>query len=64
MINIILNITLGLIIGFLIYLTLNCSNIYKGPNSNIIKKQVFELNGKCYKFVPVVHICPSHIRQN
>ena len=50
---------IGIILGACFAIFINYNNyLYKGPNSNIIKKQLYEQNGKCYKLEPVVHICP------
>ena len=31
---------------------------YHGPNSNKIKKYVYKINDKYYRFTPVICICP------
>lgn len=56
--DIIINIIIGLIIGIIIYYANHKSYKYKGPDSNIIKNNIYKLNDKCYKFVPIVYICP------
>lgn len=59
MIDQLLNSVMGLILGiFLAYFINTTRQLYKGPNSNIIKKQIYTRNDKCYKLEPVVHICP------
>ena len=56
---------LGLIIGILIgYFTFN-NNIYIGPNSNEIKKEIYiDKYGKKYKLDTEVCICPVSYSMN
>lgn len=50
---------LAVLLGFNIGLKLNQVNIYHGPNSNNIKKKIYKSkDGRCYKLIPIVHICP------
>lgn len=56
--NIIISILFGFFVAFLLFITTHKFYEYRGPNSNEIKKNIYKLNDKCYKFVPVVHICP------
>ncbi|ARF10804.1 hypothetical protein Hokovirus_3_77 [Hokovirus HKV1] len=44
----------GLLFGYFIS---NYMNPIKGPNSNIIRNKIFNVNGKCYKMIPQVNIC-------
>lgn len=44
----------GLLFG---YLAANNFAKIKGPNSNIIRNKIFNVDGKCYKMVPKVNIC-------
>jgi hypothetical protein len=57
--NELMSIIFGCLFGFIIILMIN-KPVYHGPNSNVIRKQIFKQNGKCYKFNPVVHICPKY----
>ncbi len=53
--TILVGLTLGIIIGYYSFKTF----IYKGPDSNIISKNVYvDSDGKKYKWVPKVCICP------
>jgi hypothetical protein len=58
--KIIINIFLGLIIGiFISYLfVLKFNYRIKGPDSNIIRKYVYEFNDDYYKFTPEICIKP------
>lgn len=55
--NIILTIATGFLFAIILYFSLFKLYKYKGPNSNIIKKEIYRLNDKCYKFVPAVYMC-------
>ena len=55
--SILLNIIIGLIIGVLLATTVKPLYIYHGPNSNIVKKNIYKQNGKCYRLKPVIHLC-------
>lgn len=50
---------IGILVGHVIIR--NVYIVYHGPNSNIIKKQIFHDKQRniCYKLEPKVHICPS-----
>ena len=54
-----------IIISFLIGKFLFNEDNYHGPNSNNIKKYIYEIeynnSKKYYKFIPQVCICPSSI---
>ena len=60
-INIILSIFFGIILGTVLFFI----NPYKyhlhGPNSKDIISKVYRVGDKCYKLEPVVTICPSYI---
>ena len=61
-INIILNIFISIMLNIYIYNLLLKKNIlYKGPNSNIIKKNIYKSKNKCYKFYIKPYLCPSYI---
>lgn len=52
--NMIISLLIGIILG--IYFKYNLS-IYKGPDSNDIKKNIYSIDNKCYKFTPEVCFC-------
>lgn len=56
----ILIILLGLLIGIFVGKYLFIKHIYKGPDSNIISKEINidPINGHKYKWVPKVCVCP------
>ena len=53
----ILGFIFGLLLGIIILLFLR-KNKYKGPDSNIVKKKVFQYNDKYYKFTTEICFCP------
>ena len=58
----IINIMIGLIIGICIGIFAFKKTIYKGPDSNIISKNIYtDSDGKKYKWVPSVCICPINL---
>ena len=54
------NICWGIIFGLVIGYYLFKKKIYKGPNSNIIKKKIYRKSNKCYKLIPLTFICPNN----
>lgn len=48
----------GIVVAVIIYFIAYPSVLYHGPNSNIVRKRIYKLDGKCYKLKPVVYICP------
>ena len=57
-INIIV-IIIGLIIGIISGYYFFKKNIYKGPDSNIISKEIYtDILGHKYKWVPKICVCP------
>ena len=46
----------SLLLSFYIYYAHR--TVIKGPNSKDIVNRIYEHNGKCYKFVPEIYICP------
>jgi hypothetical protein len=55
LITIIIGLIIGIIIGYYIFKPY----IYKGPDSNIISKEIYtDSNGLKYKFVPKICVCP------
>jgi len=58
-INIIINIIIGIVIGVIIGYNIMKDVKYIGPNSNdIVKKTYIETDGRQYKLIPNVIICP------
>ena len=54
-ITLVIGLTIGIVFGYLIFKQYD----YKGPDSNIIINEIYtEPNGKKYKWVPKVCICP------
>ena len=49
-------IILGFLLGIYFYKKINI--IYHGPNSNIIRKKIYNFENKYYKFTPVM--CIGH----
>jgi len=47
---------LGFILGLQFYKTINIE--YHGPNSNIIRKNIYKFDNKYYKFTP--EMCIGH----
>ena len=59
MIIYILNILIGIVIGYSIGKLVFNSITYIGPNSKDIVKNIYkDENGRCYKLVPKVYVCP------
>jgi hypothetical protein len=55
LLTLIVGLVIGLILGYLVFKKIS----YKGPDSNIIVNEIYtESNGKKYKWVPKVCICP------
>lgn len=58
---IIIGLVIGMIFGFLLFK----QYIYKGPDSNIVSKEIYtDSNGKKFKWVPKVCICPVNLSMN
>ena len=52
-----ISILLGLVMSLIFYF-FNSNKIYKGPDSNQIKKMTFQdKNGICYKFKVIPYVC-------
>ncbi len=51
------NIFFGIIIVFTIYSLFN-KNIEHAPDSNVVRKQIFKSDNKCYMLEPVIYVCP------
>ena len=62
MYNIFFKILLSILVGFSFSLIITSiyikSYIYKGPNSNEVKKKIYYKNNRCYKLIPKSIICP------
>lgn len=62
-IDVICSLSFGLLLGVCIFYLFICNTkyntIYRGPNSGIVKKQIFRHNNKCYVFEPRIYICPT-----
>jgi len=57
--DIIISIIIGLVFGILLGNLFFDKRIYHGPDSNIIIKEIYsDLDGKQYKWVPKICICP------
>lgn len=48
---------IGIIIGFILFK----KNIYKGPDSNKITKEIFIDSVGEYKWIPILCICPINL---
>jgi hypothetical protein len=44
----------GMIFGYFLMFVSSNLIVYKGPDSNNIRKKVFQYNGKLYKFIPKI----------
>lgn len=53
----ILIVIIGFLFGIIYYNFINI--IYHGPNSNIVRKNIYKFNNKYYKFTP--QLCIGHI---
>lgn len=53
---IILIIIIGFLLGYYLGFIIFHKVIYKGPDSNIIRKKIFKFNNKYYKFKPILCI--------
>lgn len=60
--EIIISLLTGIVIGYVIFLLYSRKkyNIH-GPNSKDIIGKIYKKDGKCYKFTPVISICPISI---
>ena len=52
----IISITLGLTVGILTSMLIRPPFVYHGPDSNVIRKQIFHYENKCYKLEPVIYL--------
>jgi uncharacterized membrane-anchored protein YhcB (DUF1043 family) len=61
-IQLILSLLCGFVCGYLIIKLLRQSlQSYHGPDSNVIRKQIYfdDQNRECYQYVPKPYICPT-----
>ena len=61
MFEIIFSILLGISLTLILYYLFYPTTVYRGPNSNDVRKQIYRDGDKCYKLKPVIHICPTNI---
>ncbi len=64
--KIIFSFLIGFTLGYIIMKFTYFKKIHHGPNSNIIKENIFydENNYKCYHFVPKSYVCPLYLLKN
>lgn len=62
--DILYTVLLAIFISLVIFFISYPFTTYKGPDSNIIRKQIYRYNGKCYKLEPVVHMCPASYKSS
>ena len=53
-----LNLIIGIALGCILYRTLICRTIIKGPDSRDIIDKIYEWNGDKYKLEPRICACP------
>ncbi len=56
-----ISVLIGVIVAIIIYFIFIRNVIYHGVNSNKIRNKVYNLNGRCYKLDPIIHICPIRV---
>jgi hypothetical protein len=56
--DIIFSIFIGVVIACIIAFMITGKVIFKGPNSNDIKNEIYNKDGKCYMLMPVIQQCP------
>lgn len=57
------SVLLGLIVGWMImYWWIRRPKIH-GPNSNIIREQIYRDNDKCYKYTPMPYVCSTRSKK-
>ena len=56
--TIIIGLVIGIVFGFLLFK----HNIYKGPNSNVVSKEIhIDSDGKKFRWIPKICICPINL---
>jgi len=60
------SILFGLLLGYFLIRALYSQAIYHGPDSNIVKRQIFfdEETQQCYRFMPKSYVCPLYLLKN
>lgn len=59
--DIVINVLIGIVLGYILYKGYLCPTTFHGPNSRDIMDKVYNVNGKLYTLEPVV--CASvHIK--
>ena len=63
---IVINKCFNILLGFVLVIILNVL-FHKNPNvhapdSNVVRKQVFRNDNKCYVLEPIIYVCPLHSR--
>ena len=53
----ILSVLLGFFVGYLLINYFIPTQIEHGPDSNIVRNQIHNVNGSCYYYEPVAHVC-------
>lgn len=54
----IVSVIVGFSLGAVLMYMFSQKVIEHGPDSNQIKRDIYQHNGKCYKFIPQPYICP------
>ena len=58
-------ILVGAMVGIILFYIYDKSRIiYHGPNSKNIIIKIYKKNGKCYRLIPSIVICPSYLSMN
>jgi len=57
MLNIIINVLVGMILGILLYKGYICPPVVRGPNSRDIVDKIFQVGDKYYELEPIVCGC-------
>lgn len=52
---------LGILIGSIIFYLFCRPVSYHGPNSNDVRKKIYNYNGKQYTLTPVMYECPKYM---
>jgi hypothetical protein len=60
-VSIFLGSLIGLFLGYII--KRYRSSVHKGPSSTKIQQTVYnDSSGNCYRFTPIIHVCPPSVR--
>lgn len=60
MIDIILHVIIGLLLGYFFAQVVITPTYHVGPNSTKIRSETHKDNQGCYRLKPVIHICPMN----